>query len=52
MHLLYKTLRIFYAGFSCFSMRRKLLKIGTEGVWPPAASGTTSAQDFPSEVEK
>jgi hypothetical protein len=33
MPLLYKTLRIFYAGFSLFSMRRKLLKIRSEGVW-------------------
>ena len=27
-------------------MRRKLLKLGTEGVWLLAASETTSAQDF------
>jgi len=33
-------------------MRRKLLKISTEGDWLPAALGTTSASDFPSEVEK
>jgi hypothetical protein len=33
-------------------MRSKPLKISTEGVWLPAASGTTSACKFPSEIEK